>query len=251
MPPDSSPLISVVIVCKDPGPRLKDALASVWAQHISPLPEIIVVDGGSEDGSRVWLVSQRARFASLIMEPDKGIYDAMNKGLAAAHGEWVFFLGADDKFFHDAVLNRTQTALKQTTAGVAVSEIAYEDGRVCSLAAKPNPLDRNFARHQGIFYRRTLFAEYGTFDPSLKFAGDYDFNLRLWNKKVAFTALPLRTTVCGVGGLTTSSKLAARQEEIKVRHRHLPAWKCVFADLGSITGAGEGKSSGRKSGASG
>jgi len=69
MPPDStsplssqsSHLISVVVVCKDPGMRLRDALASVWAQHISPPPELIVVDGGSEDGSRIWLASQRAR----------------------------------------------------------------------------------------------------------------------------------------------------------------------------------------------
>ena len=75
MPPESSPLISVIVVCKDPGLRLRDALASVWAQHISPLPELIVVDGGSEDGSRVWLASQRARLATLLMEPDRGVYD--------------------------------------------------------------------------------------------------------------------------------------------------------------------------------
>ena len=234
MPPDTSPLISVIVVCKDPGLRLRDALASVWAQHISPLPELIVVDGGSEDGSRVWLASQRSRLATLIMEPDKGVYDAMNKGLAAAHGEWVFFLGADDRFFHDAVLNRTQSALKQSTSGIVVGEIAYEDGRVYSLPAKPKPIERNFVHHQGAFYRRTLFAEYGTFDPSLAVMGDYDFNLRLWKKKVAFTALPLRTTVCGGGGLSDSGKWRGYGEEITVRHRHFPAWQCWLWDLGAV-----------------
>jgi len=234
MPPEISPLISVIIVCKDPGPPLKDALASVWAQHISPLPELIVVDGGSEDGSRVWLASQRARLATLVLEPDQGIYEAMNKGLAVAHGEWVLFLGADDKFPHDGVLSRAQSALKQTTGGVAVGEIAYTDGRIYSLPAKPKLAARNFVHHQGAFYRRALFAEHGNFDASLAVMADYDFNLRLWKKNVPFSALPLRISVCGAGGLSDSGEWRGYQEEITVRHRHLPGWKCWLWDLGSV-----------------
>jgi putative colanic acid biosynthesis glycosyltransferase len=234
MPADSSPLISVIVVCKDPGLRLRDALVSVWAQHISPPPELIVIDGESNDGSRVWLASQRARLATLVMEPDQGVYDAMNKGLAAAHGEWVFFLGADDRFPHDAVLNRAQTVLKQSTSGIAVGEIAYEDGRIYALPAKPKPIERNFVHHQGAFYRRTLFAEHGNFDASLAVMGDYDFNLRLWKKKVTFTALPLRTTVCGAHGLSDSGEWRGYGEEITVRHRHFSALCCWLWDLGAV-----------------
>ena len=234
MPPEISPLISVIVVCKDPGLRLRDALASVWAQHISPLPELIVVDGGSEDGSRVWLASQRARLATLVMEPDKGVYDAMNKGLAAAHGEWVLFLGADDKFPHDGVLSRVQSALKQTTGGVAVGEIAYTDGRIYSLPAKPKLAARNFVHHQGAFYRRALFAEHGNFDASLAVMADYDFNLRLWKKKVPFAALPMRTTVCGARGLSDSVEWRGFGEEITVRHRHFPAVRCWIWDLFTV-----------------
>lgn len=230
----SAPLISIIIVCKDPGLRLRDALASVWGQHISPLPEIIVIDGGSEDGSRVWLASQRSRLATLVMEPDQGVYDAMNKGLAAAHGEWVFFLGADDKFFHDAVLNRTQTVLKQSPGGIAVGEISYEDGRIHALKAKPNPIEGNFVHHQGAFYRRTLFAEHGNFDASLAVMGDYDFNLRLWKKKVPFAALPMRTTVCGARGLSDSGQWRGYGEEITVRHRHFSALRCWLWDLFTV-----------------
>ena len=233
-PGGSSPLISVIIVCKDPGPRLKEAIASIWAQHVSPLPEIIVVDGGSEDGSRVWLVSQRPRLGTLIMEPDKGIYEAMNKGVAAARGEWVFFLGADDKFYHDAVLNRAQGELKQTTAGIAVGEIAYEDGRIYRYEANPNRVARNFVHHQGAFYRRSLFTDCGTFDPSLMVMGDYDFNLRVWKKGVAFATLPLRITTCGVGGLSDSGQWLGYGEEIKVRHRYFSSLACLLWDAGSV-----------------
>jgi len=234
MPPEISPLISVIVVSKNPVLSLRETLASVWAQHISPLPELIVVDGSTEDGARVWLAAQRARIATLIMESDTGVYDAMNKGLAKATGEWVIFLGTDDKFFHDGVLNRVQTALKTITAGVAVGEIAYDDGRTYSLPAKPHPIERNFVHHQGAFYRRTLFADHGNFDTTLQVMGDYDYNLRLWQKKVTFAPLPLRISQCGTGGLSDSGKWQGYQEEINVRHRHFPGWKCWLWDLGSV-----------------
>jgi len=234
MPPEISPLISVIVVSKNPGLSMRETLASVWAQHISPLPELIVVDGSTEDGARVWLAAQRARIATLIMESDTGVYDAMNKGLAKATGEWVIFLGTDDKFFHDGVLNRVQTALKTITAGVAVGEIAYDDGRTYSLPAKPHPIERNFVHHQGAFYRRTLFADHGNFDTTLQVMGDYDYNLRLWQKKVTFAPLPLRISQCGTGGLSDSGKWQGYQEEINVRHRHFPGWKCWLWDLGSV-----------------
>ncbi len=242
MPPESTsslaaqtaPLISVIVVCKDPGLPLRDALASIWAQHISPMPEIIVVDGASDDGSRVWLASQRARLTTLIMEPDRGVYDAMNKGLAKATGEWVIFLGADDKFFHDGVLSRVQPALKQATGGVAVGEIAYDDGRVYQFPAKPKPVERNFVHHQGAFYRRSLFTEHGLFDATLAVMADYDFNLRLWQKKVVFSPLPLRISICGAGGLSDSGSWQGYSEEITVRHRHFPSWKCWLWDIGAV-----------------
>ena len=91
----AAPTLSVVIVCLNPGPRLPVALASVWAQlHVAP--EIIVIDGGSTDGSLAWLESQRDRLAAIVSEPDAGVYDAMNKGVALATGGWVYFLGADE-----------------------------------------------------------------------------------------------------------------------------------------------------------
>ena len=198
------------------------------------MPEIIVVDGGSEDGSRVWLASQRAKLTTLIMEPDRGVYDAMNKGLAKATGEWVIFLGADDKFFHDGVLSRVQPLLKQTDAGVAVGEIAYEDGRVYQFPKHPKPIERNFVHHQGAFYRRSLFTEHGLFDASLAVMADYDYNVRLWQKKVKFSPLGLRICLCGAGGLSDSGEWRGYSEEINVRHRFFPGWKCWLGDLGAV-----------------
>src|SRR4051812_6011586 len=74
----AAPTISVIVACKNPGPRLLVALTSVWEQrHLQP--ELIVIDGGSTDGSRELLEAQRSRLTAWVSEPDDGVYDAMNK----------------------------------------------------------------------------------------------------------------------------------------------------------------------------
>src|SRR4051812_471640 len=102
----AAPTISVIVVCKNPGPRLAAALSSVREQlHVST--ELIVVDGESTDGTREWLESNRAGITTLISEPDGGVYEAMNKGIAVARGEWIYFLGADDRLAGDMILSET------------------------------------------------------------------------------------------------------------------------------------------------
>jgi hypothetical protein len=132
------------------------------------------------------------------------------------------------------VFSRVQSALKQASEGVAVAEVAYEDGRVYQLEKKPRPVRRNFVHHQGTFYRRSLFEEHGNFDAKLAIMGDYDLNVRLLKKGVKFTALPLRLTTCGVGGLSDAGAWQGYGEEINVRHRHFPGWRCWPWDLGSV-----------------
>jgi glycosyltransferase involved in cell wall biosynthesis len=222
----AAPTLSVIVVCKNPGPRLQTALASVWEQT-DVTRELIVVDGASTDGSREWLESQRGRLAALVTEPDTGVYDAMNKGLAAARGEWVLFLGADDRLAGDRVLGEAAHWLRRTEAGVAAGEAAYDDGRIYRLRSKVNPIARNFVHHQAALYRRALFERHGGFDATLAIMADYDLNLRLWKHHVRFKPLPVRIAVCGVGGLSDRGGWRGYREEIAVRHRHFPVVRCL------------------------
>ena len=229
----AAPPLSIILVCKNPGPRLHAALASVWEQlHVQP--ELVVIDGGSTDGSREWLESQRARLTALVSEPDSGIYDAMNKGIALARGEWVLFLGADDRLVGDMVLSEAVGWMKKTEAGVAVGEIAYDDGRLYRLRASVNPFARNFVHHQGAFYRRSLFEENDAFDLTLKIMADYDFNARLWKNRVRFKPIPLRIAACGTGGASDGGAWQVYREEMTVRHRYFPAARCLIWDLLSV-----------------
>ena len=228
-----TPLISIVVVCKNPGARLATALASVWEQR-EIQPELIVIDGASTDGTREWLGLQRDRLAAFVSEPDRGIYDAMNKGLCRATGEWVLFLGADDRLVGDTILSAAANWLKRTEAGVVAGEAAYDDGRIYQLKTRLNPLVRNFVHHQSAFYRRSLFAEFGDFETSLAIMADYELNLRLWKGHVRFKPIPLRIAACGTRGISDSGRWRGYREEISIRHRYAAAWRCWFWDTLSV-----------------
>ena len=229
----AAPPLSIILVCKNPGPRLHAALASVWEQlHVHP--EIIVIDGASTDGSREWLTAQRARLATLISEPDAGLYHAMNRGVALATGEWLLFLGADDRLVGDMVLSESLNWMNKTEAGVAVGEIAYHDGRIYRLRSDVNPCARNFVHHQGTFYRRSLFAENDAFDTSLAVMAAYEFNVRLWKNRVRFKPIPLRIAACGTGGVSDAGHWPGYREEITVRHRYFSFGRCLVWDAFTV-----------------
>lgn len=220
-----APLISILIVCRNPGPRLRAALDSLWGQQNAAV-EIVVVDGASTDGTAEWLAENRSRLAACLSEPDHGIYDAMNKAVAQATGEWILFLGADDRLAAPDVLARAAAELSRTTASVLVGEARYDDGRRYPFAGVHAAIRRNFVHHQAAFYRRELFTRHGAFDPSLRIQADYDYNLRLLRAGATFAPLPLHISNCAPGGASDSGRWANYREEITARHRHFPAWRC-------------------------
>jgi len=228
-----APIISIIVVCRNPGERLRTALESVWAQQ-GPGPELVVIDGASTDGTREWLETQRARIVVLVSAPDDGIYDAMNRGVARAAGEWVLFLGADDRLADPAALVRCLPALAMTGADVATGEARFDDGRRYPPAPASAAIRRNFLHHQATFYRRRLFAARGGFDTALRLMADYDFNLRLLGGGAQFELLPGLVAECGSGGASDRGTWAGYREEITVRHRHFPAWRCWPWDAGSV-----------------
>ncbi len=228
-----NPLISVIVVCRNPGPRLRDALASVWEQSDVTV-DVVVIDGASTDGTPAWLHEQRARIDSLVSEPDRGVYDAMNKGVRLARGEWILFLGADDCLIDPGVLAEASRTLQDTSASVVVGSARYEDGRRYRFASTRHAIRRNFVHHQAALYRRDVFATHGAFDAQLRYQADYDYNLRLLHADLVFHPLELTLSTCGRGGLSDAGHWANYCEEIVIRHRHFPAWRCWAWDMGSV-----------------
>lgn len=231
--PAPLPTLSIIVVTKNPGPRLVATLESIWGQRWVQ-PEIIVIDGGSTDGTLDWLGAQPAQIGTLVSESDRGVYDAMNKGVALAQGDWLLFLGADDRLVGDMTLSEMRDYLRRTEASVVVGEVAFDDGRIYRLQMRRSPLARNFVHHQGAFYRRSLFEQMGRYDTSLRIMGDYDLNLRLWKAGVLFKAVDLRVSACGTHGLSDSGRWLGYREEIVVRHRYAPPQRCWYWDALSV-----------------
>jgi glycosyltransferase len=220
------------VPCRNPGAPLRDALESVWRQREVAV-ELIVVDGSSTDGTSEWLEQHRSQIAVQISEPDGGIYDAMNKGVARAHGARVLFLGADDALASDLAIAEALHATPQA-ADVAGGSATYTDGRIYRFSANASRIARNFVHHQCALYRRELFDRFGAFDTAFRIAADYDFNLRLARGGALFAEIPTQIARCGIRGLSDSGTWPTYGEEIAVRHRHFPVWRSLPWDALSV-----------------
>jgi putative colanic acid biosynthesis glycosyltransferase len=230
MPP--RPFFSIIIPCKNPGRCLQYALGSIVAQADANF-ETIVVDGGSTDGTLNFLNVHAAEIDTIISERDRGVYDAMNKGVLAARGDWILFLGADDRFESESVLKMAHEALQSTEAKIACGNVIYADGRRWNFSPHRNIKFRNFLHHQGCFYRREVLLNI-PYDFEMKYQGDYDLNVRIWKAGHAVLGLPFLIAICGAGGLSDSGKWENYREEIALRHNHFGRAESVIYDVGTF-----------------
>lgn len=226
----SAPFFSIIVTCRNAAGTLTRTLDSIRRQTDADR-ELVVVDGASNDGTAEILASFGSDITRQVSEPDRGVYDGMNKGINLASGQWLLFLGADDILAAPDVLARMRQAIGNAGPGVVCGEAVYDDGRVWRPSRRI--IYRSFIHHQAAFYHHTLFAN-GGYDDGLGMQADYDLNLRLHRRGVAFMPVVLRVAVCGSGGLSDGGKWANYREEITVRHRHFPAWQCWFWDLLSM-----------------
>ncbi len=191
-----SPKISVIVAVYNGAQTLQQCVDSVMSQ-IYTNKELIIIDGGSTDGTVALLEKNEDKLAYWVSEPDKGIADAWNKGVINAQGEWIYFLGADDYLWNETVLTQVAEKLANLPADI---RIAY--GHVMMTSQRGQPLrllgkswkkakrqikQKMALPHQAIMHKNTLFKEHGLFDQSFRIAADYDLVLReLKNKDAAY-----------------------------------------------------------------
>jgi glycosyltransferase involved in cell wall biosynthesis len=180
-------LVSIVVPTFNARDTLKQCLDSVIGQTF-PGKEIIVVDGGSTDGTIDLIKSYGPRIERWLSEPDRGVFDAFNKGIGLARGRWLYFLGADDYLYDRDVLLRFAPCLSKQPpdARLIYGRVALvaPGGDTIALLGEPWEITREklpaylSLSHQGVFHARELFVEHGLFDTSYRLSGDYEFLLR-------------------------------------------------------------------------
>ena len=178
----SQPTISIIIPVFNARRTLDSALRSVWDQSLRA-HEIIVIDGGSTDGTTDLIKNHQANITLWISERDSGVYDAINKGIQKATGDWIYILGSDDRLASNDVLETITPHFTSSSSlvfgsvrNINIKQSMVPEVHISSMGA--GLYVRNTLHQQSAFYRRSLFANQ-YFDTSLKVLADYDFHLHL------------------------------------------------------------------------
>lgn len=227
---DRRPLISVVVAVYNGERSIGRCIDSVFTQDIAQ-KELIIIDGGSKDGTVGILKSNTDKIAYWISESDRGIYHALNKGVEKARGEWIFFLGADDYFTDNRLLSRLSPVLHSAYPGARVvyGKVALvdKDGKTIASLGRPwEKAGRAFMSemtipHQGVFHHRSLFELRGGFDESYRIAGDYELLLREL-KETAPLFVDMTVAAMEQGGLssTASNSVKTLSEFLRARKKN-------------------------------
>lgn len=203
------------------------ALESVAVQTW-PKVEHIVIDGDSKDGTPAIIEQHRAHLSIVVSESDRGIYDAMNKGLSRATGDIVCFLNADDIYAHDKVLQQVAEIMDSGQIDAVFGDVAFfrEDQplrmvrRYRSRSFHPDRIAYGWMpAHPAMFVRRSVFQRVGFFRDDYKIAGDFEFVARAFGKgDLRFDYLPEILVKMRMGGISTAgwrSKLLLNQEVMR------------------------------------
>jgi glycosyltransferase involved in cell wall biosynthesis len=211
--------ISVVTVCRNAAATIGEALESFFHQSHAD-KELLVVDGASTDGTLDVVRPFAQAGLTVISEPDRGLYDAMNKGLAGFGGDAVGFLNADDRFHDAGSLTAVASALER--ADICYADLDFVDrdrrGEVVRRWRSTPWRKGGFARgwmpaHPTFYCRRRVVDQVGRFDLRYRLAADYDFMLRAL-ELADFEAVHLPRVLVDMGaGGASSANLKAR-----VRH---------------------------------
>lgn len=218
-----SPTISVVTVCRNALSLLRLTAESVRAQDC-PGIEYWVVDGASTDGTREFLSELGARGVHAVSEPDRGIADAMNKGVRLCSGAWVAHLHAGDTYLPGAlraVLARmeAETQPVDILCGYIVKQ---EEAGDVLYRCEPARLRMDMTiHHPATFVRRDVFKELDGFDPRYPNAMDYDFFLRALIAGKRFAVIPAPLARMAGGGRSDRSLWTTYRETHTIRTRVL------------------------------
>jgi glycosyltransferase involved in cell wall biosynthesis len=207
-----SPTVSVITVCLNRVDTIADAIESVQRQTY-PSIEHIIVDGQSTDGTLTVVDRYRSGIARVVSEPDAGIYDAMNKGIGLATGEFVATLNADDMYADEGAVAATVDRLQETGADLGYADLVVVDrqrtDRVVryyrSNRFRPARLaDGWMPPHPTVFIRRSCLQQFGVYRTDYRIAADYELLVRmLLRHGVRSTYLPRITVRMRRGGLSS------------------------------------------------
>ncbi len=217
--------VSIITVVYNGASFIRDCIESILNQTYADI-EYIIIDGQSTDGTVEIVQAYGTKIAHFISEPDKGLYDAMNKGISLATGEVIGLLNADDFYRHTRVIENMVATFERTGSDAVYGDMLYVDRN------DPKKLKRYWRSgwyhdnaflwgwmpgHLSFFAKRLLYEKYGHFRLDLTSAADYELMLRFIHKhKASLAYMDEVTIVMRAGGVSNSSvknRLRANRED--------------------------------------
>ncbi|GAB4015104.1 glycosyltransferase family 2 protein [Spirosoma koreense] len=209
-------LISIITVVYNAVETLEATIQSVLDQD-RHLYEYWIIDGGSTDGSLDIIRKYQRLLAGWCSEPDKGIYDAMNKGIDRVNGKWIYFLGGDDKL-RPGILREIHRYLN-VEHSIVYGDIMFDNGHHYRSFLGPRTTLQNTVHHQSAFYNATLFQKY-RYNIDIKIVSEYDLHLHIYTKKMSTYYMSFIIADCATGG-ASSNLIRSLKETNQIRALHV------------------------------
>ena len=215
--------ISLITISYNSENSISKTFSSVKSQSFNQF-EYLLIDGGSKDGT-LTIAKKQNHISKIVSEPDKGIYDALNKGIKNSTGEIIGFLNSDDEFYDENSLQHIFDAFDDKTDCV-FGDLIYTDknekvNRVWKgTAFKKGAFNNGWMPAHPTFYcRRSVYEKLGLYDDSFKIAGDFELMLRFLEKhNIRSKYIPKTLVNMKVGGASNNglkSKLDILNEEFR------------------------------------
>lgn len=201
-------------------PSLERAIESI---PIHQEIEIIVIDGGSNQDIIDIIEAHQDKIDYYISEKDRGLYDAMNKGVLVARGEWIITLAADDQLICDplSIIEKYDDEQCDLICG---NIIAKDFWNYYFILGPEENLKMLLLRcsicHPGTFFRKTVYQRYGLYDLQYKCAADHELFLRIWKQKAQFKLIPDFIACFTYGGISTSNPFFAYREDMRISDQY-------------------------------
>lgn len=233
-----NPKISIITVCQNNVNTIEYTIHSVIGQTYKSI-EYIIIDGKSTDGTLEIIHKYGDNIHTLISEKDAGIYDAMNKGIRQATGEYIAFLHADDFYANSEVISKAMTLLQKSGADAIYGDLQYVDktnAKKVKRHWKAGQYKKNsflfgwMPPHPTFIAKASIYKQYGGFNLQFQSAADYEIMLRFIHKeKIRLGYLPEVMVMMRTGGKSNASignRIFANKEDKKAWHiNHLkPYW---------------------------
>lgn len=224
--------ISVVTACYNSLETIRDALDSVASQRF-PRIEHVIVDGASTDGTWGLVRAYDSPCVAAVSEPDRGIYDALNKGIGRSNGDIIGFLHADDVFADGEVLERVAQAFSDPGVDAVYGDLQYvgkDDVTRIIRHWRSEPFTRRklsrgwMPPHPTLYVRRSIYERLGVFDTSYRIAADYDFILRLFTqpglRAVYLPHVLVKMRLGGASNRSLANVIQKSREDLRALRRH-------------------------------